>query len=151
MNLSELVAQAIMDMLDASDGMAEIQRNELASSLGCVPSQINYVITSRFTPEQGYAVESRRGGGGFIRITRVNMSSQSTVMHFINSIGSELTFATARVLLKDLIARGIIEPSAGRIILSVCSDGCYRDCPPESRDRVRAAVFKQAILNAVHV
>jgi len=151
MNLSELVAQAIMDMLDASDGKAEIQRNELASSLGCVPSQINYVITSRFTPEQGYAVESRRGGGGYIRITRVSMSSQSTVMHFINSIGSELTFATARVLVKDLVAREILSPSAARIILSVCADGCYRDCPPDSRDKVRAAVFKQAILNAVQM
>lgn len=149
MTLSELVAKAITEMIDEAGGQAEIQRNELASTLGCVPSQINYVITSRFTPEQGYAVESRRGGGGYIRITRVSMNSQSTVMHFINSIGSELDFATARVLLKDLVARGVISPRAGQIILSVCADSCYRDCPPEARDKVRAAVFKQAIINAV--
>ena len=74
MNLSELVALRILEMLDAAGGEAEIQRNELASSIGCVPSQINYVITSRFTPEQGYTVESRRGGGGYIRISRVNLS-----------------------------------------------------------------------------
>lgn len=149
MTLSELVAQAITEMIDAAGGQAEIQRNELASALGCVPSQINYVITSRFTPEQGYAVESRRGGGGYIRITRVSMNSQATVMHVINSIGNELDFATARVLLKDLVARGVIAPLSARIIISVCADNCYRECPPESRDKVRAAVFKQAIINAV--
>ncbi len=59
MRMSDIVAQYILEMLDETDGNAEIQRNELASSLGCVPSQINYVITSRFTPEQGYIVESR--------------------------------------------------------------------------------------------
>jgi len=151
MLLSDAIAKLIEEMLDEQNGQLEIRRSELAGRMNCAPSQINYVITSRFTPEQGYAVESRRGGGGYIRITRVSMSSQSTVMHFINSIGSELTFATARVLVKDLVAREILSPSAARIILSVCADGCYRDCPPDSRDKVRAAVFKQAILNAVQM
>ena len=64
MRMSDLVAQYIIEMLDRENGSAEIQRNELAGNLGCVPSQINYVITSRFTPEKGYIVESRRGGGG---------------------------------------------------------------------------------------
>lgn len=63
MRMSDLVAQYIVEMLDRENGSAEIQRNELAGNLGCVPSQINYVITSRFTPEKGYIVESRRGGG----------------------------------------------------------------------------------------
>ena len=65
MRMSDLVAQYILEMLEEQDGSAEIKRNELAGNLGCVPSQINYVITSRFTPEQGYIVESRRGGGGY--------------------------------------------------------------------------------------
>lgn len=72
MNLSNNIAGIIMDMLER-DGYTEIQRNELAQTLGCVPSQINYVISSRFTPEQGYIVESRRGGGGYIRISRVKL------------------------------------------------------------------------------
>ena len=63
MSLSNRIAGLLMDMLESS-GTTEIQRNELAQTLGCVPSQINYVIASRFTPEQGYIVESRRGGGG---------------------------------------------------------------------------------------
>ncbi|MBQ6932674.1 MAG: CtsR family transcriptional regulator, partial [Clostridia bacterium] len=70
MNISNTIAKLIMDMLEADGGSAEMQRNELAQLVGCVPSQINYVISSRFTPEQGYIVESRRGGGGYIRITR---------------------------------------------------------------------------------
>ena len=74
MRLSDIIADEINRMLDESgDGSAEIKRNELASHIGCVPSQINYVISSRFVPEQGYIVESRRGGGGFIKITRVHL------------------------------------------------------------------------------
>ena len=68
MRISDSVANYILQLLQETNGTAEIQRNELASYLGCVPSQINYVITSRFTPEQGYLVESRRGGGGYTRI-----------------------------------------------------------------------------------
>ena len=73
MAISDNVAAYILDLLLNDEVIAEIQRNELAGILGCVPSQINYVITSRFTPEQGYIVESRRGGGGYIRIIRRNI------------------------------------------------------------------------------
>ncbi|MBE6759551.1 MAG: CtsR family transcriptional regulator [Ruminococcaceae bacterium] len=149
MNLSELVAQAIMRMLDESGGAADIQRNELAATLGCVPSQINYVITSRFTPERGYTVESRRGGGGYIRITRVSMGGAAAVMHIVNSIGSELDQNTARALVNDLASGGVIPVPTARVIMAACTDGCYRDCAPEQRDRVRAAIFKQMIMNAV--
>ena len=61
------------------DESVEIKRNELANTIGCVPSQINYVITSRFTPEQGYLVESQRGGGGYIRITRMSYNKESVL------------------------------------------------------------------------
>ena len=80
MSLSNQIARMILDMLN-DEGTTEIQRNELAQSIGCVPSQINYVIASRFTPEQGYIVESRRGGGGYIRIRRVTMDPQRMLMH----------------------------------------------------------------------
>ena len=88
MRISDLIAQYIMDMLeedDSSDHSATIKRNELAETLGCVPSQINYVITSRFTPEQGYIVESRRGGGGYIKITRISMDKHTAVMHLMHA------------------------------------------------------------------
>ena len=91
MRMSDLVAQYIIEMLDRENGSAEIQRNELAGNLGCVPSQINYVITSRFTPEKGYIVESRRGGGGFIRISRVKMDRGTALMHIIIRLEQHLT------------------------------------------------------------
>ena len=73
MKMSDLITARILQLLnDSGTNVAEIQRNELASVIGCVPSQINYVLSSRFTPEHGYIIESRRGGGGYIRITRVS-------------------------------------------------------------------------------
>ena len=98
MRMSDLVARYINDILERQDGEAEIRRNELATTLGCVPSQINYVITSRFTPEQGYIVESRRGGGGYIRITRIHTTHAEAMMHIVNSIGKSLDKATAEVM-----------------------------------------------------
>lgn len=105
MRMSDLVAQYIIEMLDRENGSAEIQRNELAGNLGCVPSQINYVITSRFTPEKGYIVESRRGGGGFIRISRVKMDRGTALMHIINSIGTTLDKASARGNAQKYVAK----------------------------------------------
>ena len=70
MLISDVIAKMIEDMLNENGGSLDIRRNELAGQVGCAPSQINYVITSRFTPERGYVIESRRGGGGYVRITK---------------------------------------------------------------------------------
>ena len=86
MNLSNAIAQMITEMLSEQSEI-EIQRNVLAQDLGCVPSQINYVLSSRFTPERGYIVESRRGGKGCIRITRVSCDKNTLIMKVIGSIG----------------------------------------------------------------
>ncbi len=146
MRMSEQVARYIMEMLESSDGTAEIRRNELADRMGCVPSQINYVITSRFTPEQGYLVESRRGGGGYIRITRVQLSGTSVLMHVINSIGDELDGSTARVLIVSLSERGAISMQAAEIMLAACSDSALKALPPEYRDIARAGILKQMLI-----
>ena len=122
MRISDLVARYIMDMLDENDGGAEIKRNELAETIGCVPSQINYVITSRFTPEQGYIVESRRGGGGYIRITRVQMDKRSAVMHLINLIGDSVDTKTAAAVVKELLTRNLISLPTAKIITSAIAD-----------------------------
>ena len=121
MRMSDLVTQYILNMLEAQDGSAEIKRNELAGSLGCVPSQINYVITSRFTPEQGYIVESRRGGGGYIRISRVKMDKGTTIMHIINSVGNNLDKATAEAMLNNMLQQNIMELQAGKLIAAALS------------------------------
>lgn len=147
MNMSELVARAIIEILEESDGTAEIQRNDLAQTMGCAPSQINYVITSRFTPEHGYTVESRRGGGGFIRITRVRNDKPAVLMHLVNCIGSTLDSKTARAMISNLLMNGVISEEVCKVMLAACSDNAYRELSPVYRDVVRASVFKQILIN----
>lgn len=146
MRMSDLVARYILQMLDEQNGTAEIQRNELAGSLGCVPSQINYVITSRFTPEQGYIVESRRGGGGFIRISRVNMDSGTALMHIINSVGTRLDKASAEVMLNNMLGRELIDLQSAKIIAAALSDRALGHIDQYARDTIRADLFKNMLL-----
>lgn len=146
MRMSDLVAQYILEILDRQNGSAEIQRNELAGNLGCVPSQINYVITSRFTPEQGYIVESRRGGGGYIRIRRVNMDRGTALMHIINSVGDTLDKATAEAMLNNMLGRGLIEVLPAKIIASALSDRTLKNIEQDRRDALRADLFKNMLL-----
>ena len=90
MGISDLIASFLQDSLDtAEDGVLEVQRSDLAQRFNCVPSQINYVMSTRFSPERGYIVESRRGGNGYIRITRVQVDRQTLMMHVINSSGRQ--------------------------------------------------------------
>ena len=146
MRMSDLVAQYILEMLDAKNGSAEIQRNELAGNLGCVPSQINYVITSRFTPEQGYIVESRRGGGGYIRISRVKMDRGTAMMHIINSIGDSLDKSTAEAMLTNMLQRQMFSMQTAKVMSTVMSDRTLRNVEQEKRDTVRADLFKNMLL-----
>ena len=146
MRMSDLVAQYIKDILEQQDGEAEIKRNELATTLGCVPSQINYVITSRFTPEQGYIVESRRGGGGYIRITRINTTRGGAIMHIVNSIGTTLDKATAEIMLDNMLTRGIIEPRTAKLMAAALGERAYLSVPQQYRDAIRATVFKNMLL-----
>lgn len=146
MRLSDIIAGMIRQMLsEADDGCAEIQRNELASRVGCVPSQINYVITSRFTPENGYLVESRRGGGGYIRITRVKFDRLQTLMHVINCVGDSLDCESARVFIGNMNDNGIIDDASAELMRAALSDTSYRGVPQELRDGLRASVFKQML------
>ena len=146
MRISDLIAQYIIDMLEENNGGAEIRRNELAETIGCVPSQINYVITSRFTPEQGYIVESRRGGGGYIKITRVQMDKRSAVMHLINSIGESIDTRSATGIIKELLTRNLITLPTAKLLTSAISDRPYQSIPTEYRDTIRAAVLKNMLL-----
>lgn len=149
MRMSDIVAKYILEMLDEKNGNAEIQRNELASNLGCVPSQINYVITSRFTPEQGYIVESRRGGGGFIRITRINTGKSEAIMHIVNSVGNRLDKATAEIMINNMLSRSIISEDNARLMMASMMERVYLDIPQHYRDYLRASLFKNMLLTLV--
>lgn len=144
--MSDLVAQYILDMLEEQNGSAEIKRNELAGDLGCVPSQINYVITSRFTPEQGYIVESRRGGGGYIRISRVKMDRGTAVMHIVNSVGDNLDKAAAEAMLNNMLSTHMLEMNIAKVIAAALSDSSLRSVEQDKRDILRADLFKNMLL-----
>jgi transcriptional regulator CtsR len=147
MGMCDLIAGFINDMLNDTNGSAELQRSELASRFKCVPSQINYVISTRFSPEHGYIVESRRGGGGFIRITRVSVEPECLVMHTINAIGDEIDLGSVTAMTANLLHGGVITEDTARLILSAVGNGALRPVPAQERDTVRASIYKQMLLN----
>ena len=91
----------IRDRLTGQDAV-ELQRSQLASRFGCAPSQINYVIETRFSPARGFSVESRRGGGGYIRIVRVPMGPSALLQHTVAALGEQVDQSGAQLLLHDL-------------------------------------------------
>ena len=146
MTLSETIARMINEMLEEGGGSVEVRRNDLAAKLGCVPSQINYVITSRFTPERGYIIESRRGGGGYIRIVRVQMTKSEYLMHFFQAIGQTLDENEGKAYLKNLIERGIMTEREARIASQAMSQSALEKCPPERRAAVRADILRHILM-----
>ncbi len=148
MSLSNSIAELIMEMLK-QNGHTEIQRNELAQTLGCVPSQINYVISSRFTPEQGYIVESRRGGGGYIRIRRVKLGAGNAIMHAVNCVGELIDEYTCRAIVTNLAHQDILDEDSSKLILVATSDNCLKLLPTEYKDKIRASILKQMLLTSI--
>lgn len=149
MNITELIAERITELLNAQNGSIQIGRNDLANQIGCVPSQINYVITSRFTKEQGYIVESRRGGGGFIKIVRVDYSKSQLILHIINSIGESLEEQTARVLIKSLELDGRLSGEAAILMLSAVSDDNFKGLNDQAKQIIRANLIKSMLIHCV--
>ena len=145
--LTDQIAKLIEEMLEQSGGSLELQRNEMAQTLGCVPSQISYVLSSRFTPERGYIIESRRGGGGCIRIVRKQMHRNEYLMHFFYAVGTELDEQEARAYVQNLLGNGIVSAREGNMILSAVSEGALSDITPEGRRAVRANIFKHILLS----
>ncbi len=148
MRLSEVIEQYIKDMFSDNDDFVEFGRNELAQYFNCVPSQINYVISTRFNPEKGYYVESRRGGGGNIKIKRINVTKDKYVMHIIKSINHDLTQQDAELLIQDLLDYEVISEIEYKLLRVATSDKVL-NLPKEYRDAVRTRVFKNMILNLI--
>ena len=145
MSLSNAIAQMITEMLEESSEI-EIQRNILAQNLGCVPSQINYVLSSRFTPERGFIVESKRGGGGCIRIVRVSCDKDTLLMKVINSAGNEMSEAAVKSHLTNLLYHSLINEAQASLILAATSESNFRVLPSPFEDIIRASIFKKMLL-----
>ena len=149
LGISDIIAVFIQQELEEAGGALEVQRSDLAQRFNCVPSQINYVMSTRFSPEHGYIVESRRGGGGYIRITRVQVGRQTLLMHVINSIGQRLDPASARAITQNLVESSAISREVGNALLSATGTRALQSAPPECRDALRAAIFKQVLIHSV--
>ncbi len=145
MKLSDVIADMILDMFDDNTSTVQIQRNDLAAQLGCVPSQINYVITSRFTPEQGYRIESRRGGGGCIMITRA-ASKENAIVSLINSVGSSIGEKDAKAHIYNLNYQGVVSDKAAQMMLAVIGDNNFKGLSPDTKNTIRASQLKQMLL-----
>ena len=120
-NTSDLIESYLKKILKESNKI-EIRRAEMASLFNCVPSQINYVINTRFTIQRGYSVESKRGGGGYIRIAKVQISDSHHLLKQIKQlIGNSLSEKDALIFVQKLYEEGAITKKEGNIILSALS------------------------------
>jgi len=147
MGITDIIANYILESLtEQEDGVLEMQRSDLAQRFNCVPSQINYVMATRFSPERGYIVESRRGGNGYIRISRVRVDRQSLLMHVLNSIGETLDYNSARAIVGNLVDSEVLQAQTGRLMLAAIGDNALRRVQRQDRDLLRAAILKQMLL-----
>ena len=148
--LVDVIEMMIKEMLDENNGAAVINRSDLAERVNCVPSQITYVISTRFTNWQGYIVESRRGGGGQIRISRVQrMPETNYLMHTINSLGDTLSQQQAEIFLLNFIDYGVMDRSTARLIKAAISDKALSGIDADKKAAVRMDIFKNMLISLI--
>ena len=146
--LSDVIEAFIKRMIDDMDGVIEIQRNELASQFNCVPSQINYVIDTRFTSDRGYYVESRRGGGGHIRIKRAHINRPGNyLMHIIASMGDSISQQSAEIFINNFADYNVISEREKLLFKAAVSDKTLGQVPLSARDAVRAGILKNMLMS----
>ncbi len=146
MRMSDIIEEFIKELLEENDEYVEIKRNELAEHFHCVPSQINYVISTRFKPSQGYYVESKRGGGGNIKIRKINNEKSDYLMYIINNIGKEITSNDVDILLSDFLTYNIISEKEAKLLKVATSDNVLK-LDSKIKDEVRARILKNMLLN----
>jgi|SRR5579875_671710 len=142
-NISDIIENYLKQVLEMSDeDLVEIKRSEVADKFQCVPSQINYVINTRFTIERGYIVESKRGGGGYIRIIKVkSQDSAQLIDHLLSLINNRISQTNAEDVITRLVKEEVITNREAKIMLSVIDRSVlYIDLP--YRDELRARMLK---------
>ncbi len=145
-NLTEEIERWLKERLQKSQKKAlEVRRSEIAGLFACVPSQVNYVLRTRFSPEQGYLIESRRGGGGFIRIIQLELDLPERIRRLVGEgIGDAITQAQAERLLCSLAEQGLITRREQRLLATVvAADTLAVELP--WRDELRARILKRAL------
>lgn len=146
MGISDRIEAFITALLEAEEDMCiDLKRNELAGIFNCVPSQINYVISTRFNPERGYAVESKRGGGGYLRIRKISVDNSSALFNIIQSVPASLSAADAQGYISDLVRMNEISDTAAALICAATGDRSLTVAQPY-KDKIRSNIFKNMLL-----
>lgn len=145
-SISDIIEIFLKELLDdASNQTVEIQRNELANYFKCAPSQINYVLTTRFTIDKGYIVESRRGGGGCIKIVQMNIDKDRYIEGLISEIGNSINKLKAVQIIQLLHQRNIIQNREKEIMNAAINDRSIHS-PLNIKNEIRANVLKSMML-----
>ena len=152
MRLSDSIEQFIKTMLTQDENDVELKRNELAEYFGCAPSQINYVLSTRFTPDHGYIIESRRGGGGCIRIFRMRQDTSAQLSYMRNQrIGDSIDALTASHLIQQLQERKAVTPGEAALMNAAVSDQSLSlPITAEMKDALRAKILKRMLTEVAH-
>ncbi len=143
-NISDIIEKHLKALFNARE-QVEIQRNELAEQFGCVPSQINYVLTTRFSVERGFVVQSRRGGGGYVRIIKIPMDRKTDlVIHLTEMIGSSISQKAAEGITLRMLEEGIITRREAAMIIATI-DNNVLNAAMNIKDQLRAMMLKSMI------
>lgn len=143
--LSDNIEQFIKDLMH-EDARVDLRRNELAQHFGCAPSQINYVLATRFSVDHGYIIESRRGGGGYVRIVRMQTRSESGFLDMLlNRVGNSISEETANAIISNLAEKGMVTGNEAALIRSAIARSAL-SLPVSAKDVLRAAVFRNMLI-----
>lgn len=148
MRLSDAIEQFIKTMLTQDETEVELKRNELAEYFGCAPSQINYVLSTRFTPDHGYIIESRRGGGGYIRIFRMQQDTTQHLLYLLNErIGDAIDLLSATHLIQQLKEREIITSAEASVMnAAVSQQALSLPITTEMKNILRAKILRSMLM-----
>ena len=148
MRISDSIESFIKEMLGEDSPEIELKRNELAEYFGCAPSQINYVLATRFSPDHGYLTESRRGGGGYIRIVRVVQAGSQRLMYLVNDrIGDSLGEEECLRLISQLKEQRIVTADEAALMASAISTRALSVPVPDSlKNAMRAKMMKSMLM-----
>ncbi|HHY81203.1 MAG TPA: CtsR family transcriptional regulator [Clostridiales bacterium] len=143
--LSDIIEEFIKSLLQESEGQLELQRNELADYFECAPSQINYVLATRFSINHGYYIESRRGGGGYIRIVRLDVDKNDYMRYLLSEgIGSKISEQNAMQIIQRMAEQNYISEMTAFLMKSAISDKAIA-IPAALKDNIRASILKSMI------
>ncbi|KAB3533590.1 CtsR family transcriptional regulator [Alkaliphilus pronyensis] len=144
--ISDVIEEFLKELLKESQNHSvEIQRNELAKYFNCSPSQINYVLMTRFNIQQGYTTESFRGGGGYVKITRIMVNQSKQLYHIITKeLGNNASKSEATRIIATLRERKIITDREAQIFEAAIDDGAIIS-PVNIKDQIRCSILKNML------